>query len=158
MNDMPDPQKPSSVFLPYLILMCVIFFAFCPALGAMYLNWDDPGHFTRNPLVLAPSVQGILALFSHPDSVNHTYIPLTILSFVIEKKVFGLSPFFSHLINILLHTGVVWLVLVLGRRLGLSAMAAFVAALVFAVHPMRVESVVWVTERKDVLYAVFYLG
>ncbi|MEI8011680.1 MAG: hypothetical protein WCI27_04260, partial [Candidatus Omnitrophota bacterium] len=64
----------------------------------------------------------------------------------------------AHGINFFLHMGAAWLVYILSCRLGLTKIAAYVAALVFAVHPMHIESVAWVSERKDLLYTIFYLG
>lgn len=89
--------------------------------------------------------------------VNRTYIPLTILSYSLEYKFFKYRPFIYHLDNLLLHLGVVTLIFLLARRWKLSVWAAGLGALLFGIHPMHVESVAWVTERKDVLYSFFYL-
>jgi hypothetical protein len=148
----------NNVPLAYVVLAVVILFAFWPCLYAGFLNWDDPTIFFRNPLVFSFDGHGLWQIFFQTDSHNKTYIPLTILSFALEQKMFGVNPFASHLINLLLHVVCSWLVLVLALRMGLSRTAAFLVALVFAVHPLRVESVAWVTERKDVLFGVFYLG
>jgi hypothetical protein len=141
-----------------LVLAALTFLVFWPCLWAGFLNWDDPAHLTQNPFLPLHGFGDVIALFMHPDTVNGTYIPLTVLSFGIERSVWGLNPFVFHFNNILLHAVAAGLIFVLARRLGISVKAAFVAALVFAVHPMRVESVAWITERKDVLFGVFYLG
>jgi protein O-mannosyl-transferase len=151
-------ENSSGLFKAYIILAAMTLFAFWPALFAGYLNWDDPSIFFNNPWVFGGGTERWWRIFLDTDSHNQTYIPLTILSFVLEHKLFGVSAFASHLINLLLHVACVWLVLVLALRLGFSRITAFLVALVFAVHPMRVESVAWVTERKDVLFGVFYLG
>jgi len=117
-----------------LILVVVVFAVFYPCLHAQFINLDDDGHI-----------------------FNNTYIPLTSLSFALEKHFFGFNPIVFHLDNLLIYVLVVVLVMLLANRLGLSQEASFLAALLFAVHPMKVESVAWVTERKDVLYALFYL-
>jgi len=147
-----------NVPLAYLILTVVTLFAFWPSLSAGFLNWDDPSIFLRNPLVFSTDLHGLWRIFLQTDSHNKTYIPLTILSFAWEQKLFGVHPFTSHLINLLLHVVCSWLVCVLALRMGLSRVAAFLGALIFALHPLRVESVAWVTERKDVLFVLFYLA
>ncbi len=129
-----------------------------PLLSAGYLHIDDPQHFFHNPLILDPSPNPLQAFFFTPDSVNRTYVPLTLWSFYVELFFFKVNPFASHAINLLLHYMTVLMVMALGRRLGLSLKAAFAAAFLFAVHPMHVESVAWITERKDVLYSFFYLA
>lgn len=137
------------------ILISFILVFFYPCLKADFINWDDDGHILKNTAVYDLSPNSIKQIFS--QAPNKTYIPLTILSFAIEKHFFGFNPFVFHLDNLLLYIGVAILVLLLARRMGLSLEASFLAAIIFALHPMRVETVAWVTERKDVLYALFYL-
>lgn len=110
---------------------------------------------TQNPLVRSLAWDNIAKIFS--STVMGGYVPLTILSFAVEHRLFGLDPFIYHLDNLLLHLTVTALVYHLGRCLKLDVYAAGLAAVVFGLHPMRVESVAWVTERKDLLCAVFYL-
>lgn len=124
-------------------------------LAGQFTALDDPGHLLENPQVISLSPENITAIFR--TTVNDTYIPLTILSFAVEHHFFGFQPFVYHWDNLLLHMFVVGLLFGLGRRMGLSAPAAGVGSLLFALHPMHVESVAWVTERKDVLYAFFYM-
>jgi len=90
-------------------------------------------------------------------TVNKTYIPLTIFTFALEYHFFGYNPFVFHLNNLILHLAVVVLIFWFARQIGLSPKASAFGALLFGIHPMHVESVAWVTERKDVLYAFFYL-
>ena len=146
--------SPRSIFL-YLSISLVVICVFSPCLHADFLNFDDPAHFLQNPAVLGSSADSIKSIFT--QTVNKIYIPLTTLSFAIEHFFFGFNAFVFHLDNLLLHVMNVLLVLLLAQRMGLSSKAAFLAALLFGIHPMKVESVVWVTERKDVLYAFFYL-
>lgn len=137
------------------ILAILIGIAFLPCLSAQFIYWDDDLHVLNNPLVYRTDFGGIVSIFQ--TVVNKTYIPLTILSFNIEHRLFGLNPFVYHLDNLLLHILVCALAYALARRMGLEAMTAFLAALLFGIHPMHVESVAWITERKDVLYSAFYL-
>lgn len=142
----------------FLILTAVILFAFWPCLSAGFLQWDDVPYVLNNPLLPFRSFADILRVFTYVDASNGIYVPVTVLSFGLERAIWGINPFIAHLNNILLHIISAGLVLLLGRRLGLSEKAALVGALVFALHPMRVESVAWVIERKDVLFGAFYLG
>ncbi len=138
-----------------LILIAVSFVSFAPVLRQGFLNWDDPVYVTNNPDVLRLDREHLAGLLT--ARVEQIFVPLTVFSYALEYHFFGFQPFFYHLDNLLLHAGVVILAFFLGRRLGLSEIAAFLGALFFAVHPMHVESVAWVSERKDVLYSFFYL-
>jgi len=140
-------------FCAIIVAAAMIFFS--PCLKAGYLNWDDQIHFIKNASVQRLDFASLRAMFT--GNINGTYIPLTSLSFAIEKLFFGFQPVISHLINMLFHAAVGIVAMFLGIRLGLRPVAAFLGALLFVLHPMHVESVAWVTERKDVLYALFYL-
>ena len=96
-------------------------------------------------------------IFFTADNANKTYVPLTMLTFFYENMFFGLHPGVSHGINLVLHLAVCGLVFVLGRSLGFTRFASYAGALLFAVHPLHVEPVAWVTARKDLLYSFFYL-
>lgn len=140
--------------LPILVL-AVTFAVFSGGLSNDFLNWDDQAHYFANPDVIHFSLSNFFEPFRH--LVNKIYIPLTTLSFALEYKFFGPDPLVSHLINLVLHLCNVWLVYAIARKMKLGQVAAFAAALLFGVHPMHVESVMWVTQRKDVLYSLFYL-
>lgn len=127
--------------------------AFSPTLTARFTAFDDPGYLLENPQVTSLDPENITAIFR--TTVNDTYIPLTVLSFAVEHHFFGFQPFVYHWDNLLLHMFIVGILFGLGRRMGLGAPAAGAGSLLFALHPMHVESVAWVTERKDVLYAFF---
>ncbi len=130
----------------------VMLLVFWSVFTAQYLNYDDPVHVV-NDLFATP-----WRIFFTPDSACTIYVPLSMISFYIEQIIFKSNPYAAHVINFLIHAGVVLLVYRLACRLGLKKAAAYIAALIFAVHPMHVESVAWVSERKDLLYSVFYLG
>ena len=140
-----------------VILLLVLAGApFLPGLKAGFTNWDDNLILTGNSLVKELSFENAGAIFSR--SFVGTYIPLTVFSYALEYKAFGLNPFVYHLDNLLLHLLNVLLVFWLFSLLGQKPAIAFLAALLWAVNPLRVESVVWVTERKDVLYGFFLLS
>jgi Flp pilus assembly protein TadD len=98
-----------------------------------------------------------ISIFSSTTIGN--YNPLSIFTFGIENMVFGIeSPEYWHLNNLILHLICIYCVFRICTHLGLNLFGASICTLLFAVHPMRVESVAWITERKDVLYGALFLG
>ncbi len=138
-------------------LLIAAILVYSPVFKADYINWDDPSHVQENPFIVNGDRSFLSRVFLKEETANRTYIPLTAVSFCLEKQFFGLTSFSSHLINLTLHLCNIVLILLLGLQFGLTFMAAYIAAALFAFHPMHVESVAWVTERKDVLYSFFYL-
>ena len=138
------------------LTVLIVFITFYSTLFHQFVGMDDPGHLLENKNVLSMEWGNIIEIFK--SKVNKLYIPLTVLSFAVEYHFFKFNPFFYHLDNLLLHLGVVVFVFWLAIRFGLSVTGAAAAALLFGIHPMHVESVVWVTERKDVLYSFFYMA
>lgn len=138
-----------------LIVFVASLIPFLPALSNGFVNWDDPNFITLNPIIRGLTVPNIKAMFT--SFVDGNYIPLTLLSFAANFSVHELQPAGYHAANILLHGINAALVFLLLRRLGGSSLSAVFGALLFSLHPLRVESVVWATERKDVLFALFYL-
>src|SRR5437867_4776132 len=124
--------------------------------GHAFLNYDDPDYVTENPYVSAGlGRKGIAWAFTHVHQA--TWHPLTSLSHMLDCSLFGLVPAGHHLHNLLLHAAnTLLLFLVLRRMTGARWPSAFVAGL-FALHPLHVESVAWVSERKDVLSAFFFM-
>jgi tetratricopeptide (TPR) repeat protein len=137
-----------------LLLAAATLWAFWAALDCGFVNYDDPVYVTnnihvRNGLTWA----GIRWAFTTTDAVN--WHPLTWLSHMVDCQVYGLKAMGHHLTSVLLHAANAILLLLLLRRMtGALWRSALVAAL-FALHPLRVESVVWISERKDVLSAFF---
>lgn len=143
---------------------------FIPLHQAEFVYWDDDRNITENDLVMQPfSAKSTKDIFSTPVIGN--YNPLSNWSFALEKKLFvdgakykndsgRLKRFSSvvHLDNILLHLANIILLWLLLRAIGFSLVTTGIATLLFALHPMHVESVAWATERKDVLYSFFFLG
>jgi tetratricopeptide (TPR) repeat protein len=132
-------------------LVALAFLALWPALGAGWI-WDDDMYVLANPAVLRPG--GWLHAWV-PGSTPQWY-PLVFASFAAQHAVHGLEPFGYHLVNVLLHAVSAWMLWRLLVRIGLPG--AWLAAALFAVHPIQVESVAWVTERKNVLSMAFALG
>lgn len=144
----------AKVLLLFLVL-ALITITYLPSLNNQFVNWDDNPHLLTNQCVRSLDTLNIKKIFT--QFVNDTYIPLTTLSFAIEHHFFQYKPRIYHLTNLILHLLVVVLVYQLALCLALHPIAASIGALLFGVHPVHVESVAWVTGRKDLLYSIFYL-
>ncbi len=125
------------------------------ALNNGFASLDDDKYILQNPYIRDLSVRGVKAVFA--AFYNGNYHPLTTLAYLFEYSCFKANPLPYHLLNVLLHLANTWLVFKLVEKLSGKSLAALAASLLFAVHPMHVESVAWVSELKDVLYALFYL-
>lgn len=149
-----SPQKLRSAFQLFLILSLTVL-AYQPTLKNNFIYLDDDSHLLDNSTIRVLDVNHARQIFT--TTVSKVYAPLTFLSFAVEYHFFRYAPFIYHLDNLLLHLAVTALVFYFALLMGLSSRAAFLAALLFGIHPMHVESVSWVTERKDVLYGFFYM-
>ena len=147
-----------------MVVALVAVAAYLPALASGFTNWDDPGYVVENPH-LGPLDAHFLK-WAFTSFRQGGWNPLTWISLGIDHALFGLDPFGYHLSNILLHGATTLSVVLLvgalfsrawGAADGRTLVAAAVAGLIFAVHPLHVESVAWVSERKDVLFGVFYV-
>jgi len=139
-----------------LVVITVTAAAFYPSLFNGFNNYDDNLLVTENQKITALSWNNIKAIFG--SFHEFLYHPLVLVSYAIEYRFFGLNPLAYHATNYALHIInallAFWLLLLITR----SALVSLLATLLFAVHPLRVESVAWVTERKDLLSALFFLG
>jgi tetratricopeptide (TPR) repeat protein len=138
------------------LVAAVTFVSFLPSLDNDFVNWDDNYYVTENRLIKELSWSNVKENFS--ASALTSYVPLVVLSFSVEYAFWGLNPFGYHLTNLLLHIGNTLLVFVLVFWLSRGLLPALVVGLLFGVHPLHVESVAWVTERKDLLSTLFFLG
>jgi tetratricopeptide (TPR) repeat protein len=142
-------------------ILLISFLVYLPSLQNGFVNWDDEIYIYENPLITSTAdwdtlFESTKDIFSTP--VNAGYTPIVILSFALEKILYGFGrPGWWHFNNIILHLICVLLVFRIALTLGLKIIPAAFCALLFGIHPMRVESVAWITERKDVLYGSFYL-
>lgn len=134
-----------------LVIFCLI--SYWPAFGADFVNWDDQDYASNNKLI--QSFSDFSKFFTTP--VQGNYHPLTMISLALNYSISELNPFSYHLVNVLLHILNSVLVFYFIKKLEFNQFIAFTVALLFAVHPMHVESVAWVTERKDVLYTAFFI-
>jgi tetratricopeptide (TPR) repeat protein len=139
-----------------VLIVLAVMAAFTPALDNGFVRWDDPTYIVENPWIRALRWENIQWMLT--TARGTTWLPLTWFSFALDYRFWGPDPYGFHLTNIALHLASALLVYAVGLRLLKSTAAACLAALFFAVHPMRVESVAWASERKDVLSGVFWLG
>ena len=154
----PPGPLPRRVRVYLALILALVFLIFSPGLRAGFINWDDDLSLTANPAVLEFNWDNWTDIFLPTQNPSY-YQPLTFFSFAIEKQLFGLNPFIFHLNNLLLHLTCVGLVFCLTYYWGRGNWpAALLTALLFGIHPLRVESVVWITERKDVLSTLFSLA
>jgi len=147
---------------PWLTIVICLFLAaltwlvFGQTLRHDFINYDDPRYVYENTKITSGvSLSGIAWAFTHIHSMN--WHPLTTISHMLDCQVYGLKPGGHHFTNVLLHiVAAILLFLALQEMTGTFWNSAFVAA-VFAIHPLRVESVAWIAERKDVLSGVFFM-
>ncbi|MGA3285011.1 MAG: tetratricopeptide repeat protein [Verrucomicrobiota bacterium] len=152
----PQGKIPAAPFFLCLLLVAATLAGFWPAIHCDFLNYDDPDYFTFNTHVLTGLTPGnVVWAFTTGHASN--WHPVTWLSLMLDAELFGKGPVGPHLTNLLFHAAnTVLLFLLLWRLTTATWRSALVAAL-FALHPLHVESVAWVTERKDVLSAFFGL-
>jgi protein O-mannosyl-transferase len=134
-----------------LVLVAVTILAYRPAWNGGFL-WDDDDYITKNELLTAPD--GLRRIWFSLDSPSQ-YFPLVYTTFRVEHALWGLNPTGYHWINLALHVAnalLVWAVLA-----RLKVPGAWLAGAIFALHPVQVESVAWITERKNVLMGFFFL-
>jgi tetratricopeptide (TPR) repeat protein len=139
-----------------LFLVAITWLVFGQTLRHEFVNYDDDDYVVRNAQVSRGlTLDGIAWSFTHVHSSN--WHPLTWISHMLDCQFYGLNPGGHHLSNVLLHAATaILLFLVLRQMTGTLWRSAFVAAL-FAIHPLRVESVAWVAERKDILSGLFFM-
>lgn len=150
----PLPRRRFALFAAALALVTCV--AFSPSLTAGFTDWDDNRYVTENPLIRDLSPAGLLRIFTTPHELN--YHPLTLLTHAVEYRFFGLDPFVYHLGNLLLHLANVLLLLAALLLLTRRPFLAAATSLLWAIHPLHVESVTWVAERRDVLFTFFLLA
>jgi tetratricopeptide (TPR) repeat protein len=139
------------------LLVLVTTALFWPATHYDFVNLDDPDYVTENPHVQGGLTwEGVKWAFCNTEQAAY-WAPLMWLSHQLACLLFGLNPWGHHLINVLLHAANTALVFLVFRRMTGATWRSLILAALFGLHPLRVESVVWVTERKDVLSTLFWL-
>src|SRR4051794_20290938 len=148
---------PESRVVAYIVigLIVAVVCSYALIVRADFINYDDNSHVFENPLVKGGLTwRGAVGAFT--QSHASLWVPMTWLSFMIDVSLFGLNPGAMHAVNLAWHTAsTVLLFFTLRRMTGHLWASAFVAAL-FGLHPLNVESVAWIAERKNVLSAFFW--
>jgi tetratricopeptide (TPR) repeat protein len=143
--------------IPSLCLVLVIpAISLFPSLKNDFINWDDPQYVTENKTITELSWRNIKTIYSS-FYMGH-YHPLTLLSYALEYRFFKLNPFAYHLTNLILHLLNTLLVFWLIWMLTGGVWICLGVSLLFGIHPLHVETVAWISERKDLLYSFFFLG
>lgn len=156
----------TGTLLAALLVSIITFLSYIPALHNDFVNWDDSAHVYENPHIQSIDPGFFKWIFT--AEIIGLWLPLTMFSYSIDYAIWGLNPFGFHLTNVAIHALNAFLSFILILRLMDATGAgekwirnkiftAFVAALLFGIHPLHVESVAWISERKDVLCASFYL-
>lgn len=138
-------------------LAVLTFIVFFPMLQNQFTSWDDPDYITKNTKIWNLNSANLKFIFTEPIAYN--YHPFTMLSLGFNYAVSKLDPYSYFLTNLIIHILnvllVFWFVYLISKK---NIHVSTFVALIFAIHPMHVESIAWATERKDVLYTFFFLG
>src|SRR6266699_4841685 len=139
-----------------ILLAGIVWIAFGQTLHHQFVNYDDGSYVYANPRITSGlTLDNVKWAFTHFRAGN--WQPLTAIWHMLDCQLYGLQPWGHHLTNILLHAAAAILLFLALRQLTGSFWPSLLVAAVFAVHPLRVESVAWVSERKDVLSGVFFM-
>ncbi len=139
------------------LLVLVTIALYWPAMRYDFVSLDDPEYVTENPHVQGGlNWEGVKWAFCNTEQAAY-WAPLMWLSHLLAWQLFGSNAWGHHLINVLLHAASTALVFLVFRRMTGAAWRSLILAALFGLHPLRVESVVWVTERKDVLSTLFWM-
>ena len=149
-------DSPVALLLALLAVIATSFLVHARTLGFGFLtSWDDPTYVVQNPWIRGLTRENLVHAFTKPYFAN--YLPLHLVSYMVDYTFWGLRPFGYHLQSVLLDAINAGLALLVVRRLFRSLPLAAIAALLFAVHPSHVEAVAWVSIRKDLLSTAFLL-
>jgi protein O-mannosyl-transferase len=149
------PARRDAGLLPLLLIVAALV-AYWPALGNGYVRWDEQLYVTENPLLTDPN--GLWKGWTTLRETERQYYPLLLTTFWIEHRLWGDNPSGYHAVNIWFHIANSLLVLLLVMALGGGRWVAGATALLFALHPIQVESVAWVAELKNLQEGFFYLA
>jgi len=143
-----------------LVAMAITGACYLPSLSNKLVNWDDDPNITENPNLQRIDGESLRNIFSiEKGEVIGNYNPLPIFTFYVEKWLVGdFNTTLIHFNNLVLHLLTLLFAMRLLLHMGMGIGGAFIGGLLFGIHPMRVESVAWATERKDVLFAVFFFA
>ena len=146
--------QPGKVILLCLLLFGLVVWTFLPTLRGDFIDIDDGVFIIRNTHINL-TLANVAWAFCNTTAAN--WIPLTACSFLLDHQLYGLKPWGYHLTNVLLHAFNTVLVFFVLRRMTGATWRSLAAAVLFGLHPLRVESVAWISERKDVLSVAFWM-
>ena len=142
--------------LPYLVLLVVPVFLYFRTLGFEFIpSWDDAAYVIKNPYIRGFTATNLKVIFTEVHTYN--YAPIHLLSYMIDHTFWGLNAKGYHLTNFLLHAVNSVVLFVFVKRITGRSGVSFAAALFFSIHPLNVENVAWVSERKTLLTTFFAL-
>ncbi|MGB3947050.1 MAG: tetratricopeptide repeat protein [Bacteroidia bacterium] len=154
-----QPVYSKHFWIVLALIVVITYIVYLPSLKNGFTNWDDNVYVAENNLIKSTSTHNIVQIFKFESIVSNNYHPLTILSLAMDYAKNGYNPYTYHFTNLLFHlfnTALVfWFVFLLTNK---RIVAAGFVAFFFALHPMHVESVAWIAERKDVLYVFFLMA
>jgi len=151
-----DSQRERTALLAGVLLFGLVLGAFLPVLSNGFVGFDDPDYVTENDHAQAGLTwESVQWAFRSAEAAN--WHPLTRLSHMLDCELFGLAPWGHHLTSLLLHAVNATLLFVVLRYMTGATWRSFAVAMLFGVHPLRVESVAWIAERKDVLSTTFWM-
>jgi tetratricopeptide (TPR) repeat protein len=153
---MNDTQRRRQTWLICLGLSLAVLAAYGPVWSAGFITYDDPVYVTANPHVQGGlSWAGLIWAFTTVHA--SMWHPLTWLSYLVDSQLYGMNPGGFHFTNVLLHLANSILLFLLLQRMTRAQWPSALVAALFALHPMHVESVAWISERKDVLSTLFWI-
>jgi tetratricopeptide (TPR) repeat protein len=151
-------EKKYSDKLLFAIVALITVLVYFNSLNNQFLNdWDDGTYVTNNPDI-KPALDNSLVKNAFTKFSNGHYHPLTTISYGLEYKLFGSEAKPFHVFNLIFHLIATLLVFVFIKLLNGESVVAFITSLLFAIHPMHVESVAWISDRKDLLCTIYFVG
>jgi len=161
MNSKKNKLKPASGldklrdFYPYFLITLSAILLYHPIWNFEFTNWDDQVYVTGNSMIRGLRLHNLRRIMT--EFVMGNYHPLVMLSYAVEYEFVGMNAGVFHATNVVLHTGSAWILYLCFRELDIEKFTAATMSCIFILHPFHVESVAWVTERKDVLYGFFWI-
>jgi hypothetical protein len=149
------PPRPQASLLHAAAIVLLTLCAYAGSFDGAFVS-DDIRTIRDNEIIRGLDGAHVAQMFSTFDGAN--YMPLTVLSLAVDYQLWGLEPRGFHVTNLLMHIGCALLVYLILMRLGLPAGVSCLTALLWAVHPLQVESVAWISERKNVLSGLFFFA
>jgi len=154
-NRQHDNRRPRDIW-GCLALVALVLALFLPTVSFGFVNWDDPWYVVNNPLIRSWRPGNLWAIATQPAVRN--YAPLTLFGYLIQHSLWGDWAGGYHLVNVLLHALNSVLVYVLIKQLAGNRFIAWTTAALFALHPVQVETVAWISSFKGLLSGTFILG